>query len=61
MLIWNFWYVGALSVPVPGDEFDRLKVLRQSEILDTKSDPEYDRYTSLAKRIFKVNIFLLFK
>jgi hypothetical protein len=44
-----------LKVPVPDDEARRLNVLRETQLLDSnQSDPDFDRYTSLAKRIFNV-------
>ena len=50
-----------LTVPTDGFEPSRLKVLRETQLLDTStSDPIYDRYTSLCRRIFKVVHYLLF-
>lgn len=47
--------ISSLTVPVPDNEFDRIKILRQANLLDTnKEDGIYDRFTSLAKRIFNV-------
>lgn len=44
-----------LTVPVPNNESYRIRVLRQTELLDSNpSDSDFDRYTSLAKRIFNV-------
>lgn len=46
-------------VPVPSNECKRLKILKQSNILDTNTmDPEFDRFTSLAHRIFDVRTTL---
>lgn len=51
-----------LTVPVPKDECYRINVLRQSELLDSDPrDSEYDRYTALAQRIFKVSNFAVAK
>lgn len=52
-----------LKVPVPDDEVYRLNILRETKLLDSdQSDPDFDRYTSLAKRIFNVRFmdFVLF-
>ena len=41
--------------PIPLNEGKRLKILRQSNLLDsTIFDPEFDRFTSLAHHIFEV-------
>ena len=43
-------------VPLPSNEGKRLKVLKQSNLLDSNTmDPEFDRFTSLAHRIFDVS------
>lgn len=45
-----------VTVPVPSNEGKRLKILRQSNLLDSNTmDPEFDRFTSLAHRIFDVS------
>ena len=42
--------------PIPLNEGKRLKILRQSNLLDsTIFDPEFDRFTSLAHHIFEVS------
>jgi hypothetical protein len=46
-----------LKVPIPKNESKRIKVLREAEILDTEEEQEYDRYTSLASRVFKVLLY----
>ncbi len=43
-----------LQVPVPAHELDRIQLLRQSQLLDTPPEEPYDRYVSMAARIFKV-------
>lgn len=44
-----------LQVPVPENEADRIKVLRQSNLLDSdRDDGVFDRFTALAQRLFKV-------
>ena len=44
-----------IKVPIPQNENNRLKYLREAKIFDSdENDAEYDRYTSLASRIFKV-------
>lgn len=44
-------------VPLPHNEGKRLKILKQSNILDSNTmDPEFDRFTSLAHRMFDVRI-----
>jgi len=49
-----------LTCPVPDNEEDRECVLRQTNLLDSDtSDPEFDRYTSLVKRIFNLPIVLV--
>eukprot|EP00981_Chlorochromonas_danica_P003048 scaffold607_cov160-Ochromonas_danica.AAC.21 len=45
-----------LHVPVPAKERDRIKILRQTKILDSSSEePSFDRYTTLCSRIFGVS------
>ncbi len=49
-----------LKVPVPENEAERLLILRQTDLLDSSQcDPDFDRYTSLCKRIFNVIVFLI--
>jgi len=49
-----------LNVPIPKNEQGRLQILKQTKILDSNTDDEeYDRFTLLAARIFKVPICLL--
>lgn len=44
-----------ITVPLPIDEKKRLKFLREAKIFDTDENEEpYDRYTTLAARIFDV-------
>jgi hypothetical protein len=44
-----------LKVPIPGNEKDRLKTLRETRLLDTESNEgDYGRYVNLAARLFKV-------
>ena len=45
-----------LSVPIPRNELKRLKLLRESKILDKDNtrEEQLDRITSLAKRVFNV-------
>ncbi|RYG93617.1 hypothetical protein EON65_58660 [archaeon] len=46
--------IASLQVPLPPNEKKRMKILRQSFILDTPEEAVFDRYTSLAARHFKV-------
>lgn len=41
--------------PLPTSESQRLKILRQTELLDSKEEESYDRYTSMAVRLFHVS------
>ena len=44
-----------ITVPLPINEKKRLKFLREAKIFDTDENEEpYDRYTTLAARIFDV-------
>ena len=44
-----------ITVPLPIDEKKRLEFLREAKIFDTDENEEpYDRYTTLAARIFEV-------
>jgi hypothetical protein len=36
-------------------ELQRLMLLKETGILDTKADEKYDRLTSIASRVFKVS------
>lgn len=46
-----------LHVPVPAKERDRIKILRQTKILDSScEDPSFDRYTMMCSRIFGVSV-----
>lgn len=47
-----------LSVAAPAKEEERLKVLLEADILDSKNEEIYERYTTMASRIFKVLLFL---
>jgi hypothetical protein len=44
-----------LIVPIPINEAKRLEVLRRTQLLDSDTnDEEYDRFTSLIKRMYQV-------
>lgn len=46
--------------PIPPNEADRIFALRQTDLLDSDSDdPVFDRFTSLAQRIFDLPIVLV--
>ena len=46
-----------LTVPVPSNEQERIKVLREANILDSDTDDTgFDRFTSLCRRIFQVGL-----
>ncbi len=47
------------SAPLPPDEADRLKALRQLEVLDTQADPELDDLVNLAAQICGTPIALV--
>jgi len=50
--------IKGLTVPVPYDEGLRLRVLRETGLLDTDAkDPNFDRFTSLCQRLFNVRYF----
>ena len=49
----------ALQVPIPEGEDQRMRMLRQTRILDTAPEETFDRFTSLAKRFFNVPISLV--
>jgi len=49
-----------LNWPVPKCESRRLQVLRETKLMELEDDTEvYSRYTNLANRIFKVNIWFM--
>lgn len=45
-----------LLVPLPCDEINRLRTLRQCKLFDTLPEDSYDRYVSLCARHFKVPV-----
>ena len=50
----------ALTVPVGHDEEKRLRILRESAILDTAiNEPNFDRFSSLCIRLFNVSPYCL--
>lgn len=48
-----------LSVPLPGNEAERLVALQRYNILDTPPEAAFDRITKLAARLFKMPIALI--
>ncbi len=48
-----------MKAPVTDQEQSRLAALRDYRILDTPAEPEFDRLTRLAARIFKTPIVLI--
>ena len=49
-----------MKSPVPENEEERMLALRRSELLDSDADdPTFDRFASLAKRLFNVPIALI--
>jgi hypothetical protein len=49
-----------LTVPVPENENERIKVLRQTRLLDTDTaDPTFDRFTALTARLFDAPVALV--
>jgi hypothetical protein len=49
--------ISELVCPVPENEVERLMTLRETGLLDSNpADPIFDRYTSLCKRIFEVDL-----
>lgn len=48
-----------LTVPVPVNELDRIRILRETQVLDTAAEDCFDRYTSLARRFFHAPIALV--
>src|SRR5690606_14741158 len=51
------WAVGLASVPA--NEQERLAALRRYMLLDTMPEPEFDRITTLAAKLFDVPIALV--
>ena len=48
------------TVPIPENEALRIFTLKQTELLDSdSSDPSFDRFATLAQRLFKVPIALV--
>lgn len=47
-------------IPFPMNESERLRILRESSILDTLPDEAYDCITRLCSRAFKVGRFIYF-
>jgi hypothetical protein len=48
------------KAPVPYNEAERIFALRQTQLLDSDTnDPMFDRFTSLAQRLFDVPIALV--
>ena len=46
--------------PIPPNEADRIFALRQTDLLDSDTDdPIFDRFTSLAQRIFDLPVVLV--
>lgn len=48
-----------LNVPISTNELERLRILREIEILDTANEECFDRYASLARRYFDVPVALI--
>ncbi|HEV7350629.1 response regulator [Telluribacter sp.] len=46
-------------LPVPANEFQRLRALKSYKILDTPAEPEFDRLTQLASVLCKVPVSLI--
>lgn len=59
MKIIDLLQIQNLQVPVPICERDRIKVLRETNVLDTAAEERFDRYTALAARVFKTKIALV--
>jgi GAF domain-containing protein len=47
------------AAPLPVDEAERLRALQRYGILDTETDPAFERLTQLAARLFDVPIALV--
>ena len=43
-----------LKVPLPKQEHDRIRTLREAKLFDTKPEEDYDRFITLAARALKV-------
>ena len=49
-----------LTCPIPYNEEERIQALRQTELLDSDGDdPMFDRFASLARRLFKVPVAMV--
>jgi hypothetical protein len=46
-----------LKVPITKSENKRIETLRETALLDSMDEEEYDRFTTLCCRIFNVNSF----
>ena len=44
-----------LKVPLPAQEHDRIRILREAKLFDTEAEETYDRFTGLAARSLKVS------
>lgn len=56
-LLDDYAALAGLAVPVPNRERNRLRIVRESNILDGNvTDEDYDRLTALAARVLKVDI-----
>ena len=44
-----------LLAPIPANESERLKFLRQTELLDSAEEQSFDRFTTLVQRLFQVS------
>ncbi len=45
-----------LNIPISKVEYKRIQALRETNLLDSKNnDPRFDKFTSLAQRIFNVS------
>eukprot|EP01040_Poterioochromonas_malhamensis_P014035 gene14035-15503_t len=47
---------GKYFFPIPKNEITRLNILHQTDLLDTKEEEKYDRYTSMAARLFHIPV-----
>ncbi|HET9854929.1 MAG TPA: MBL fold metallo-hydrolase [Methylomirabilota bacterium] len=48
-----------MRAPLPPDEAERLRVLRDAQVLDSPAEERFDRITRLARRVFDVPIALV--
>ena len=49
-----------LTCPIPHNEEERIYALRETELLDSDGDdPMFDRFASLARRLFKVPVAMV--